>query len=246
MSEAAALKELVTLDPDLVRSNEPLPPALVKSTPNKKLRAPGTRIDTIVLHCTAGSSSAGALSRLQDPAAEASAHLVIPDDSVAGEPRKTTQLVPDEYEAWHCRKVLFQGTLGVNYRSLGIEIVNTAMAEDPYTAWQVAETARWCRYWIAKHPIRYLVTHAYLDPSRRRDPCATFPWLAFLNLVTHDSAPPVERSQPAIRLLVRGKEIAADPEVQDGTLKAALRPVVEALGFQIQFDTVTRIVTITS
>lgn len=230
MPEAAALREIVDLGGPF-DTNEPEPPHTWQHSPNRSRRTGA--VDMIVLHCTAGANTAGAVATLCDPKREASAHIVIPDPSKPGEPQKTVRLVPDEFAAWHARSSLsIGGRTGVNSRSLGIELVNTAMAEDPYHPWQVEECARWCRYWMDKFPIRWIVTHAYLDPSRRRDPCITFPWKLFLDKVLEKFQLPTE----AVHLVVsvNGKVVDADVEIRDGSTWGELRPIVEALGGTIK------------
>lgn len=241
---AAALRKVHTLDRSLIRLDEPLPDFGWVRSPNQGKRS-ASKIDTIVLHCTAGGNTAGALSRLLDSSAKASSHIVIPEKGKKGEPDKTQRLVADENAAWHCRAVPFQGVTGVNGRSLGIEIVNTAMADDPYTDWQVEECARWCRYWCSKHPIQYIVTHGYLDPSRRSDPCVTFPWEKFLGLVESGAVHPPAREQP-IRIVFNGKPVDADATRQEDSVWCEIRPLVEALGFKIAWDEATQTVTLVS
>jgi N-acetylmuramoyl-L-alanine amidase len=237
---AAALRRIHLLEPG-IDVEEPCPPHLWKKSPNYKNR--GVPIDTIVLHATAGASTAGALSVLLSPASDASAHLIIPDDSRAGEPQQTLRLVEDAKAAWHVRRsCLFQGRTDVNARSLGVEIVNSCSAGDAYTDWQIAEVVRWCRYWMSQYPIRYLVTHAYIDPARRRDPCETFPWDRFLQQVTHGLSSPNERTLPT--LLLEGKPLALDLELDEGAVWVPLRPLVEALGGSVTYDAEKNRVTI--
>jgi N-acetyl-anhydromuramyl-L-alanine amidase AmpD len=248
---AAALKELYELDPHTGVGAEwiltpILPPNTWKPTPNCSNRG-SHAIDTIVIHCTAGGNTAGAVATLCDPKRGASAHIVIPDDKTPGEPDKTLRLVADEKKAWHCRKtVLFKGESDVNARSFGIEIVNRATEDDPYSDWQVKEAARWCAYWIEKFPIRYIVTHAYLDPARRADPCVTFPWAKFITeLQSLIAVKPIEHENKPLVIEVNGTVIDADAEIHEGATWIELRPVAEALGFQVGFDAIARKVIIT-
>lgn len=240
---AAPLRKVVTLDRSLIRLDEPCPPFVWKLSPNHGKRA-ASKIDTLVLHCTAGGSTAGAMSRLLDASAKASSHIVIPKKGQPGEPAQTQRLVADEQAAWHCRAVPFQGVTGVNSRSLGIEIVNTAEPADLYTDWQIDECVRWCRYWCGKHPIQYIVTHGYLDPSRRSDPCMTFPWDAFISRVESGAAHPPARETP-IKIMVNGLLLDVDALRQEDSVWCELRPLAEAVGFKVGWDEATQTATVT-
>lgn len=87
-----------------------LPPLVERHSPNYSSRH-GTKIDLLVWHETAG-SYAGAVSWLCNPAAQASAHLVIREDG-----REATQLVALDEKAWHA--------CAFNPRSVGVEHANT-------------------------------------------------------------------------------------------------------------------------
>ena len=55
---------------------------------------------------------------------------------------------------------------------------------DQFSDWQVKATAQIVRYCWAKYPnLKYVVSHAKLDPSRRDDPGKNFPWADFKSLV---------------------------------------------------------------
>jgi hypothetical protein len=86
-----------------------LPDLVWKRSPNQSSRR-GARIDLIVWHETAG-SYAGAVSWLRNPAADASAHLVVREDG-----DEATQLVELAAKAWHAADF--------NARSIGVEHAN--------------------------------------------------------------------------------------------------------------------------
>jgi N-acetylmuramoyl-L-alanine amidase CwlA len=86
-----------------------LPPLVQRGSPNRSSRH-GTRIDLLVWHETAG-AYAGAVNWLRNPAAQASAHLVIREDG-----EQATQLVPLAEKAWHA--------CAFNPRSVGVEHAN--------------------------------------------------------------------------------------------------------------------------
>lgn len=72
----------------------------------------------LVMHYTAGQNAAGAISWLCNPAAKASAHLVLDQAGVA------TQLVPFTVSAWHAGQSVWKGKRFCNGFSIGIEMVN--------------------------------------------------------------------------------------------------------------------------
>jgi N-acetylmuramoyl-L-alanine amidase len=93
--------------------------------------APGLP-DTIVIHFTAGGDAKSAVKTLMDPDAKASAHLVVGRDG------SLTQLVPFDTVAWHAGKSAYDGRVGLNAYSLGIEIDNAGRLESQggkYLSW---------------------------------------------------------------------------------------------------------------
>lgn len=72
----------------------------------------------IVQHYTAGYTASGAISWLNNPESQASAHVVIDYDGTI------TQLVPFNIKAWHAGPSSYKGYNGLNNYSIGIEIVN--------------------------------------------------------------------------------------------------------------------------
>ena len=103
-----------------------LPPLVHRRTPNQSTRH-GAHVDLLVWHETAG-AYAGSVSWLCNPAAQASAHLVVREDG--GE---VTQLVPLGVKAWHAA--------AYNPRSVGVEHANVT-AKGYATAAQLAVSAR--------------------------------------------------------------------------------------------------------
>jgi N-acetylmuramoyl-L-alanine amidase len=75
-------------------------------------------------------------------------------------------------------------------------VVNSQTTSDTFSDWQVQATAQIVRYCWAKYPnLKHVVSHAKLDPARRSDPGATFPWARLKKLVltrdAEDGVPPV-------------------------------------------------------
>jgi N-acetyl-anhydromuramyl-L-alanine amidase AmpD len=87
-----------------------LPPLKYAESPNQSART--ERIRMVVLHDTEG-GYAGAISWLRNPAAKASAHLVLKEDG-----SEVTQLVPYGRKAWHCANF--------NSASIGLEMAGFA------------------------------------------------------------------------------------------------------------------------
>jgi hypothetical protein len=128
---------LYSLKDDTHSEGERMPKVdLVKNSPNKSSR--GATISHAVLHNTAGGYS-GSVEWLCNPAAQASAHLVI---SRKGE---TAQLVPFADKAWHAGNA--------NPNSIGIEIEATNNQRG-MTAAQEAKVIEWCRYLMGRYAIK--------------------------------------------------------------------------------------------
>lgn len=238
--QAGPLRKIYVIEPHAFVA-EPEPPSDTRTSNNFGEREYGP-IDTIVIHATASPSSKSVVNWFLNPESGVSSHILIPDPGKPGEPEKTIRFVPDWAKAWHVRReATFQGRNDLNSRSLGIEIQNTCNKDDPYSEWQIEETARWCRYWIQKLPIKYIVTHAWVDPMRRKDPCDTFPWESFLKKVEKG----VIVDKRPIVVFVNGKKLEMDASFSDGTSYGELRPIVEALGGKIAWDGATKTVKIT-
>lgn len=101
-------------------------PLVQRTTPNQSSRW-GTKVDLLVWHETAGAYN-GAVSWLCNPAAQASAHVVIREDG-----GQATQLVHLSEKAWHAASF--------NPRSVGVEHANVT-AKGYATEQQLAVSAR--------------------------------------------------------------------------------------------------------
>jgi N-acetylmuramoyl-L-alanine amidase len=88
--------------------------------------------DTIIIHFTAGRDAQSAIKTLIDPKVKASAHLMVGRDG------SVTQLVPFNEACWHAGKSAYDGRVGLNDFSIGIEIDNAGRLEkqgDGYFSW---------------------------------------------------------------------------------------------------------------
>jgi N-acetylmuramoyl-L-alanine amidase len=99
----------------------------------------------------------------------------------------------------------------VNNWSLGIELVNTQNVQnynDPFSEWQIRMTALIVRYAWSKYPnLRYVASHAKLDPGRRSDPGSNFPWDRFQDLVLRSDIEP-----PRNMLIAKSRDLPPLPE----------------------------------
>ena len=103
-----------------------------KQSPNHSGKFKSDLPDTIVIHYTAGSSHQSSVSTLSTPSSKASAHLVV------GRDEKITQLIPFNTTAWHAGPSSYEGRVGFNQYSIGIEIDNPGLltkSGDKYFSW---------------------------------------------------------------------------------------------------------------
>ena len=218
-------------------------------TSERTLRGDGV-VRAFVVHATAGNSSAGAMSVLF--AHRASWHWLIPDENEPAHGTSIWACAPERRAAWHVRPQCAHpevngGSNNVNAWSLGVEVVNTqaaGRAADPFSEWQVEQTAALVRYAWSKYPhLVDVVAHAKLDPSRRSDPGPGFPWDHFMELVL--AAPAASRlivaapyvaPGPIHVLSPSGTRIACDARTLEGVTVVEARPLIEALGFTVAYD----------
>ena len=144
-------------------------------------------IRAVVIHATAGSSSAGAISVIKGRSA--SFHWLVPDENEEQHGQFVWACIPEARAAWHVRNTcshpaVNHGAKRINHWSLGIELVNAQTRGDAFSDWQIAATAQIVRYCWAKYPnLKHIVSHARLDPDRRNDPGVNFDWARFKSLV---------------------------------------------------------------
>ena len=152
-------------------------------------------IRAVVIHATAGSSSAGAASVIFD--GRASFHWLVPDEDEPQHGNFVWATCHETRAAWHVRNDkshpdVWNGRNKVNHFSLGIEVVNAQNSSDDFSDWQIDATAEIVRYCWAKYPnLKHVVSHAKLDPHRRTDPGTNFPWSSFKSKVLNGTSPAV-------------------------------------------------------
>lgn len=160
-----------------------LPPLVWKPTPNVSSRG-GEKVRLLVWHETAG-AYAGAVSWLCNPAAQASAHLVVREDGL-----EATQLVPLAEKAWHA--------VAFNSESIGVEHANT-LARGFATEQQLEVSARIFGWLCLQYGIPPRWSRTGSDPgiTRHKDlgaaggghfQCGTddTDWQRFLVMVQHE------------------------------------------------------------
>jgi N-acetylmuramoyl-L-alanine amidase len=171
-------------------------------------------IRAIVIHATAGSSSAGAISVMKR--GRASFHWLIPDENEDQHEKFIWACVPEALAAWHVQNSkshpdVWAGKNRINHWSLGIEIVNSQSPTDFFSDWQIMVTAQIVRRCWAKYPnLRHVVSHAKIDPTRRSDPGVNFPWSKFRDLVLSSEIDMLDMylGVPAVRDISPEQEIS--------------------------------------
>lgn len=152
-------------------------------------------IEGVAIHATAGGSTQGALNWWKDPAGKASAHWIVPDEDEAGHGNTVLAVVSESLAAWHVQNSKTHPKLGnkkkINHWTVGIEIVNQQISSDDFSDWQLEVTALIVRYCWAKYPnLKYIFSHALVDPTRRSDPGSQFDWDAFCTLIVSSANDP--------------------------------------------------------
>lgn len=206
VGEAAAIPQLqphAEPSPFAVRDGKLLGP---DGEPVKQLTSPNqsARNDRryLVIHYTAGTTLNGAASWFMNPAAKASAHLLIARDG------SVLQMVSFTRRAWHAGVSAWEGLTALNGHSIGIELVNAGKLRRSANGWvnwagrvvddaQVAqathrnesEEAGWQTYTEAqiqslvdvavalhhKYQFADLLGHDDIAPERKLDPGPLFP-----------------------------------------------------------------------
>ncbi|ACM00453.1 N-acetylmuramoyl-L-alanine amidase [Cereibacter sphaeroides] len=185
-------------------------------SPNCGPRREGARPDLVVIHYTAMASAEAARARLCDPAAEVSAHWLVPE---RGDP---LALVPEELRAWHAGAGSWGGVTDVNSRSIGIELANPG--DRPFPEPQMAALERLLAGILARWqiPPARVIAHSDMAPERKCDPGPRFDWRRLarggLSVWPSDGCPPAEAETFAASARAFGY-----PAVEAALLLAAVR-----------------------
>ncbi len=200
----------------------------------------------LVMHYTAGSSLESSVTSLCNPAAKASAHVVLGRDG------RIVQLVPFNQVAWHAGVSAWMGLNGLNTASIGIEMDNAGPLDEVngrYYAWfrkeypatQVQKAAHksggpvraWHAYTGAQieralevatllastYGLADVLGHDDIAPGRKQDPGPAFPLEALRSRVLgrqHDALQTLVVT--ASQLNIRSAPDANAPLVPGGPL----------------------------
>lgn len=99
-------------------------------TPKNKVKFKPGNLDTIIMHYTAGASAESSVNTLSNPNVKASAHIVIGRDGTV------YQLVSFNTIAWHAGRSQYEGRVGFNNYSIGIELDNPGKLEKTEAGYQ--------------------------------------------------------------------------------------------------------------
>ena len=139
--------------------------------------------DFIILHGTWMAVDDEALARLCDPTpppelGRVSAHYFINQQG------KLFQMVEEEHVAWHAGISEWQGVVGLNQHSIGIEISNPGIQNPeeegfvPYHDCQYETLNKLLTGIVERHktPRENILAHSQIAPDRKDDPGSHFDW----------------------------------------------------------------------
>lgn len=142
--------------------------------PSPNFDARGANIDMVILHYTGMPTGAEALARLQSPEAKVSAHYLVEKNG------DVYKLVDEAMRAWHAGVGSWQGDIGINARSIGIEIVNPGheWGYRDFPDSQIASVIALLKEIRTRHNMRpaNVLGHSDVAPRRKEDPGEKFPW----------------------------------------------------------------------
>ncbi|HYI02328.1 N-acetylmuramoyl-L-alanine amidase [Hyalangium sp.] len=200
----------------------------------------------LVMHFTAASSAKSAIDWLKNPAAQASAHLVIGRDG------NITQLVPFDTVAWHAGKSFWDGRQGLNGFSLGIELDNAGKLTRQGTKWvtwfgkqipdeEVMEAthknettpAGWHTYTeeqiqaslevslllVRTYQLKDFIGHDDVAPGRKTDPGPAFPMANFRGRLMGRA-----EEQPVVHEVTATLNVRSGPGTSNPTLPGSPLP----------------------
>ena len=150
-------------------------PVIDTPSPNFGERKHAKKINLLILHYTGMESAFASLGRLQDKAAQVSAHYLVDEDGTIH------RLVPQEMRAWHAGVSYWAGETDINSASIGIEIQNPGheFGYRPFPATQMQAVAELCQDILNHHPHILpsgVLGHSDVAPDRKQDPGELFDW----------------------------------------------------------------------
>ncbi|CRY55792.1 MULTISPECIES: N-acetylmuramoyl-L-alanine amidase [Yersinia] len=154
----------------------------------RSIKSSDKRVRFLVMHYTAANFS-NSVSALTGPSV--SAHYLVPDPkdptylSSGFKDLQIFNLVNENERAWHAGLSYWAGVTGLNYSSIGIEIVNEATDVNgvfnfpPFNEQQISAVKELALNILQRYPeikAKYVVGHSDIAPGRKSDPGAAFPW----------------------------------------------------------------------
>lgn len=209
---------------------------------NKSYEASGGRLDTLIIHYTAGRSAETSAKFLARPDVRASAHLVIGRDGII------YQLVPFDTVAWHAGVSQYGGRKGFNKYSIGIELDNAGpllKTGSMYQAWfgtkypesdvirATHKNESTPRYWhtyteeqlltlteisqllVRKYDLNEVLGHDDISPGRKQDPGPAFDMNRFRRNILGQNRESGEHASLA-SLPESGKVVASKLNIREG------------------------------
>ena len=185
--------------------------------------------DTIIIHFTAGRDAKSAIKTLTDPKVKASAHLVVGRDG------SITQLVPFNTIAWHAGKSAYDGRIGLNEYSIGIEIDNAGRLEkqgEKFFSWFGREYAAADVYeGVHRNESAPTLWHRYQeqDIETVREICAALiQAYPIKQILGHEEIAPGRKTDPGPAFpldRLREKLLAADRHENEAPVPPAVKPL---------------------
>ncbi|SLN33089.1 N-acetylmuramoyl-L-alanine amidase AmiD precursor [Roseovarius litorisediminis] len=116
-------------------------------TPNKSGKLSGGKPKYVIIHYTAGGSGNSAINVFRNPAHKASAHFVLGHDGAI------TQMARLDEKCWHAGRSKWDGLVGLNSHSVGIEIANWGWLKGGNGNWKshVGTRVEDARVIVARH-----------------------------------------------------------------------------------------------
>ncbi len=132
-------------------------------------RPQGTKIDTLVIHCSAHNTEDMMEALIKN---QVSTHYIIGLDG------KVVSVIPEAKRAWHAGISFWRGVENLNNSSIGIEVSSLSMGQDDYSPQQTAALLELCQDIIKRYGIaaRNVVAHSDIATTRKPDPGVAFPW----------------------------------------------------------------------
>jgi len=230
-------------------------PVSYKPTPNKS----GKLVPQyLVMHYTAATTAASAISWFAETNAQASAHLLIDRNGAV------TQFAPFNVITWHAGKSSWMGLVGLNQYSIGIELVNggrLAKVGDKYicpvdqriiptdqvviaahkndgiqSPWQEYAEAQLeasieiAALLVKTYGLKDVIGHEDISPIRKSDPGPAFPMLSFRSKAMGRNDDSVGELKNTVALNIRSGPGATFPLLCDALPKGTKMVVLKTEG----------------